>query len=80
MPTLHVRNVPDELYERLRLRAKDQGRSITAEVVHLLQSALGEDARRQEEILAGVRRRRFYHPATVNAPSSLQLLREDRAR
>jgi len=80
MPTLHVRNVPDELYERLRLRARNQGRSMTAEVVHLLQSALEENARSQEDILAGIRRRRFYHPAAANAPTSLHLLREDRAK
>lgn len=80
MPTLHVRNVPYELYERLRLQAMEQGRSLSAEVVHILQSVLVEDTRSQEEILVGIRRRRFYHPATDNAPDSLHLLREDRVR
>ena len=37
---LHVRNVPDELYERIRRRAQVQNRSISAEVIVLLNRAL----------------------------------------
>lgn len=40
MATLHVRNVPDELYARLRLRAEANGRSIGAEVVQLLDDGI----------------------------------------
>src|SRR3954447_1705517 len=40
MATLHVRNVPDELYEELRAVADRDGRSIGAEAVALLRSAL----------------------------------------
>lgn len=36
MPTLYVENVPSDLYEALRLRAKSEGRSISAEVMKLL--------------------------------------------
>lgn len=36
MATLHVRNVPDELYELLRERAAANGRSIGAETCQLL--------------------------------------------
>jgi hypothetical protein len=39
--TLHVRNVPDQLYERLRERATANGRSIGAEIVVVLESELG---------------------------------------
>jgi plasmid stability protein len=45
MATLHVRNVPDELYELLRERATTNGRSIGAEAVVLLQSELGTTIR-----------------------------------
>jgi hypothetical protein len=38
--TLHVRNVPDPLYEALRACAEGEGRSIGAQTVVLLQSAL----------------------------------------
>ena len=40
MATLHVRNVPDELYELLRERAAGNDRSIGAETCQLLQQAL----------------------------------------
>jgi ATP-dependent Clp protease ATP-binding subunit ClpC len=40
MATLHVRNVPDELYELLRERAAANDRSIGAETVQLLQERL----------------------------------------
>ena len=39
MATLHVRNFPDALYERLRGNAERNGRSIGAEAIFLLQSA-----------------------------------------
>jgi hypothetical protein len=39
--TLHVRNVPDDLYEQLRERAAANGRSIGAEVVVVLERELG---------------------------------------
>lgn len=80
MPTLHVRNVPEEVYERIRMRATQQNRSISAEVIMLLQRAVTEPERPQNEVLAGIRRRRFFRPADVNAPDSLTLLRADRAR
>lgn len=40
MATLHVRNVPDELYELLRERATANDRSIGAETVQLLEERL----------------------------------------
>ncbi len=35
MATLHVRNVPDDLYERLRHRAATKHRSLSAEIIAL---------------------------------------------
>ena len=55
MATLHVRNVPDELYEELRAAADSDGRSIGAEAVSLLRSALlhrGEGRREVGRLLA----------------------------
>jgi plasmid stability protein len=40
MATLHVRNVPDALYARLRADAEHNGRSIGAETIFRLQAAL----------------------------------------
>ncbi len=48
MATLHVRNVPDELYERLREAAEEEGRSIGAQATILLRGALvARDQRKQ---------------------------------
>ncbi|MCA9875263.1 MAG: hypothetical protein KDE56_06840 [Anaerolineales bacterium] len=80
MPTLHVRNVPEPLYERLRERAQERNRSLSAEVLMLLDFALDESEDTQTELLDSIRRRRFYNPAAAGAPDSSSLLREDRAR
>ncbi len=80
MPTLHVRNVPEELYQQVRLQAATKNRSLSAEVIVLLQRALIQSERDQGEVLAGIRRRRFFRPAQAGAPDTLTLLREDRER
>jgi plasmid stability protein len=80
MATLHVRSVPDELYDRLREMARISNRSLSAQVVTLLSEALAaqEAHARQAQILSDIRRRRFRPPAA--APDSAELLREDRGR
>lgn len=80
MATLHVRNVPDELYDRLRQQAEEKNRSLSAEVIMLLDSALDENRQKQADLLDRMRRRRFFRPAAVGAPSSTVFLREDRER
>lgn len=79
MSILHIRNVPDALYQAIRERARRQRRSIGAEVILLLQEALRRE-QAQEQILAEIRRRRFFNPDAVGAPDSTTLLREDRER
>ncbi len=44
MATLHVRNVPDPLYEALRDRAAGSGRSISGEALMILGAELGPSA------------------------------------
>ena len=80
MPILHVRNVPDKLYAQLQQQADAQRRSLSAEVITLLDWALREAERASTTALASIRGRRFYDPATAGAPDSTTLLREDRAR
>ncbi len=80
MPTLHVRNVPEELYRRLQEQAEKENRSLSAEIIYLLQSVVHSlhHRRRQTEILRELREHRFTPPA--DAPDSTMLLREDRER
>jgi antitoxin FitA len=80
MATLHVRNVPDEIYQRLREKAEASNRSLSAEVVVLLRGALDDRKTSQREVLDEIRRRRSFRPADLGAPDSTSLLREDRNR
>jgi plasmid stability protein len=79
MSILHVRNVPVSLYQAIQERARQQRRSMSAEVILLLQEALW-NRQAQEELLADIRQRRSFRPADVGAPDSTTLLREDRER
>ncbi|HXP03091.1 MAG TPA: Arc family DNA-binding protein [Stellaceae bacterium] len=59
MTTLTIRNVAPELRERLRVRAALNGRSMEAELRHLLSEALRDGAQRRELNLAEAIRQRF---------------------
>jgi len=78
--TLHVRSIPDSLYQRLLQLARMRNRSLSAQVVDLLSQALEEEELRlrQTGVLNSIRRRRFTPP--TQSISSLDLLREDRNR
>ena len=80
MPTLHVRSVPEDLYDQLQALAQTRQRSLSAQVIALLERALADEYTRQAqgELLAAIRRRRFVPPE--GTPDSTQLLREDRSR
>ena len=80
MPTLHVRSVPEDLYTRLQQLAQTSSRSLSAQVVTMLYEALEETEhrRQQGQALSAIRRRRFAPP--VGAPTSTELLRQDRQR
>jgi len=80
MNTLHVRSVPDELYQRLQRLANARNRSLSAQVIMMLSQAIEEEERRrrQSKTLTSIRRRRFKAPK--GTPATLALLREDRRR
>ena len=59
MATLTIRKVDPELREALRVRAARHGRSMEAELRHILKEALGGEKRRAEPNLAEAIRRRF---------------------
>ena len=51
MPTLHVRNVPEEIYEGLRARAHERGNSMNAETIEILRDALRRRRRTWDELM-----------------------------
>jgi plasmid stability protein len=83
MPTLYVENIPTELYEALRARARRHRKSIAAEVLSLLE----ENIPTADELKA--RRRFFREMESLRShksespgpfPTAEQMQREDRER
>ncbi len=82
MPILHVRDVPANLYQKIRKLAALQRRSLSAQVVTLLDRAVDEENRlkTQSEILKDLKQNRAKLKYVHSIPDSVSLLREDRAR
>jgi len=62
--TLYVRDVPDGLYKRLRVRARRHGRSLNAEVLTIL-----EDAAQRERHSGRVTKRLAVLAAQIDWPA-----------
>lgn len=79
MATLHVRNVPDELYRKLQACAGVEHRSLSAQVIDLLESGVAARDRGAEtmEILEQLRVIRESLPP-VPSGYTADLIREDR--
>ena len=58
MPTITVKNIPPELYERLKQSAKANRRSINSEIIVCIERAMSTQKARPEEIVASARRLR----------------------
>ncbi len=83
MPTLYVENVPEDLYEALRERAKAENKSISAEVISLLRTNVPtpEEIQRRTKVLERTKKLRARKsPAKGPFPSIVEMLREDRDR
>jgi plasmid stability protein len=79
VPTLNIRNVPEKVVATLKRRAKENGRSLNAEIVEALGASVEEERRRKgvakrlEEIRA-----EFVLPK--DAPDAVELIREGREK
>jgi plasmid stability protein len=83
MATLYVENVPDELYEALRTRARQNRKSIASEVISLLEENVPTAAtlkKRQEFVKYIERLQRRKPPSPGPFPSAEEMIREDRER
>jgi len=83
MATLYVENVPDDLYEALRERARQQRKSIAAEVLCLLAENVvtASERKARQQFLRQTQRLRSQRPRSAAAfPASEELQREDRGR
>ena len=83
MATLCVENIPDDLYQALRARARAHRKSIAAEVVALLAEHIPtpQELKRRRAFLQKMRRLRAAPaPRRRPFPSAEAMLREDRER
>jgi plasmid stability protein len=83
MATLYVENVPDELYEALRSRAKQNRKSIAGEVISLLEDTLPTAAqlkKRKAFLDYVLQLKKNSSPTHGPFPSAEEMIREDRER
>ena len=83
MPTLYVENVPGELYEALRERARNNRKSIAAEVLSLLEENVptAEELKSRRAFYRRLQRLRVGQPrGSGRFLSAEEMQREDRAR
>jgi plasmid stability protein len=78
MPTLTIRNVDDEVVQRLKAQAKQHGRSLEAEAREILAQAAQKPT--LSEFRERARRIAAMTPKDVKQTDSVELLREDRDR
>lgn len=83
MATLYVENVPDDLYEGLRNRAKRGRKSIAAEVIELLRENIPTKAelKMRKQLLDRALQMSHKKPLTPGPfPTAEEMIREDRER
>ncbi len=84
MPTLYVENIPDELYEALRQRARQHRKSMAAEILRLLEENIPTPAEleRRQKFLKKVEQRHARSPRSSlqKFPSAEEMVREERDR
>lgn len=83
MPTLYVENVPAELYEALRARAREHRNSISSEVLELLEQNIptNTELARRRELLRVASKLRSRGTRSQGAHlTAEEMQRQDRAR
>ncbi len=80
MATLHVKDVPDDIYAALKDRARMEGRSLAEEVRRMLAEAL-RPRRPMAEVMADIEEIRKRFPAAPGHEDDIvRFIREDRER
>ncbi len=79
MATLYVKDIPEELYSKLKEMAAKDRRSISAETIVILDEVIGSRKLEKENVRASVERIRAKYRLKPGK-SLVELLREDRER
>ena len=77
MASITLKNIPDELHRRLRQSAQSHRRSITAEVLALLEAQLMPPRRKPEEILTDIRSLQERHPVKPITPEEIDRFKRE---
>jgi plasmid stability protein len=77
VPTLSIKNVPEALVAKLRLRAVRDRRSMQDELMALITSAVGRSGTKSIEQIAVEHRARYPQPID-RGPRAVNLIRADR--
>ena len=80
MPTLQVRDLPEDIYARLNMVANEENRSIAQQTIVLLRESLGlhkNNKQRRKALIEKLTEKKYPKTDTVNA---VRLIREDRER
>ncbi|MCU1303692.1 MAG: hypothetical protein JWQ87_3976 [Candidatus Sulfotelmatobacter sp.] len=83
MPTLYVENIPDSLYKALRKRARENHKSIAAEVLGLLERNIptADELRQRREFYTRMADLHAKNGEGSNSsPTTEEMIREDRNR
>jgi antitoxin FitA len=83
MPTLYVENVPEDIYNALRKRARANHKSIAAEIITLLKQSIptAAELKRRREFYVRLSEFRAQSPATPGPfPTAEEMVRENRER
>jgi plasmid stability protein len=83
MATLYVENIPDDLYDALRGRARARRRSIAAEVLELLEENIptAQELMARKDLFQKLEQMRSKKLSTRRSfPSTEEMLRQDRER
>ena len=78
VPTLHIRNVPDEIYGALREQAKQRGTSMNTEVIVILKKALHGKGRSWDEVMKSLEENAKEIGFGPDWPAPEDVIREDR--
>jgi len=81
MPLLQVRDFPGDIYEEIKIEAKQQNRTIAQQTIVLIKKGLGEEIsnrERRQRLLRETKERNISIEAKKE--DAVKLIREDRAR
>jgi plasmid stability protein len=83
MPTLYVENIPNDLYQALRKRARENRKSIAAEIISLLERNVptAKELQGRRQFYKRMAELRALQPESPGPfPTAEEMIREDRDR